>query len=133
MNVPRFITAFIAVFIVFGILEYVIHEILLAGLYEATAELWRPKAEQWDKPGWIAASGALFVGAFCLIFDQGYEARGLMEGVRYGALIAILLTGIILGFYVFMPIPLALIGYLTVTVFVESLIAGVGLAEIYAR
>ncbi len=133
MNMPRFITAFIAIFIVFGALEYVIHEILLAGLYEATAELWRPKAEQWDKPGWIMASGALFVGAFCLIFDRGCEARGLMEGIRYGALIAMLLTGIIVGFYVFMPIPLTLIGYWILAVFVESITAGVVLAKIYAR
>lgn len=133
MDMRRFIISFIAVFIVFGVLEYVIHEILLAGLYEATATLWRPKPEQWDKPGWIAVSGALFVGAFCLIFDKGYENRGMMEGVRYGVLIALLLTGIMTGLYVFMPIPLALIGYWTIAVFVESIAAGVVLAKIYAR
>jgi hypothetical protein len=134
MNVRRFTTSFIAVFIVFGVLEYLIHMRILAGLYEANADLnlWRPMDEWWDRPGWLGLSGAIFVGAFCLIFDKGYEGKGLMEGVRYGSLVATLLTGIIIGFYVFMPIPLTLVGCWTIAVFLESITAGVVLAKLRA-
>ena len=45
MNTKRFLLAVVVVFIVHQALGYLIHQVLLMGLYEQTENLWRPAAK----------------------------------------------------------------------------------------
>ncbi len=84
----KLIIGFIAVFVVFMILDYLIHNVLLTSLYEETQQLWRPEGEM---KTWIFfVTGLFFAFFFTLIFSKGYEARGIMEGVRYGFYVALM-------------------------------------------
>ena len=96
--------AFVAVYVVGQVMGYLIHQVWLQPTYASLASVWR--ADMMSKM-WImfvtAASWSFF---FCYVFARGYEAKGLAEGARYGAIIG-LFFGISNAFdsYVIYPIP----------------------------
>ena len=131
MNTRRFVPAIIAVFIFIFLYEWVLHGYLLAGIYESTPTLWRPKAEMNNYCIWLTLGQLLFSVMFCYIFLKGYENKGVMEGVRYGILIGILAMSPNLIFYAVQPLPANLVIYWCIGGMVEAIIAGVVLAAIY--
>lgn len=105
----RFWMAFAACYVVGLLLGFLIHGVWLDPVYQSMASVWRPKAEA-DAMFWVMlVSAAVALFAFCYIFTRNYEGKGVMEGVRYGALIA-LLVGIpsaLDQFWIY-PIPFSL-------------------------
>lgn len=123
---------FVAVFVVMQILEYIVNMVLLDSLYKSVSELWRPEGEM--KVWLFVVVGLFFSFFFTLIFSKGYEGKGIMEGVRYGLYVALMVVlPFSYGTYAMMPIPysLALQWFLYGTV--EYIIAGIVLALIFAR
>lgn len=123
---------FVAVFVVTQILEYIVNMVLLDSLYKSVSELWRPEGEM--KVWLFVVVGLFFSFFFTLIFSKGYEGKGIMEGVRYGLYVALMVVlPYSYGTYAMMPIPysLALQWFLYGTV--EYIIAGIVLALIFAR
>src|SRR2546426_6459707 len=45
MNTKRWLLASVAVFVVIGVLEFLVHGVLLSGLYKQTASVWRAGSE----------------------------------------------------------------------------------------
>ena len=86
----RFWMAFAACYIVAHTIGFLVHGVWLNPTYEALAAIFRPKAEM-DAMMWqMFLSSAIALWAFLFIFTKGYEGRGIMEGVRYGAYVALL-------------------------------------------
>lgn len=119
----RAIIATIAIFILWQILDFVIHEILLAGLYEETKELWRPMDEM---KNWLMAlvsliSSAVFVSIFAFYFKE----KNLITGVKYGLIFGIG-AGVTIGYgsYSFMPIPYSIAFSWFIGTLVEAVLAG---------
>src|SRR2546425_11543624 len=86
MNTKRWLLASVAVFVVIGVLEFLVHGVLLSGLYKQTASVWRPEAEIRQKM-WIFWVGYLvFAPFFALIYVKGYQKGKacLGQGLRYG-------------------------------------------------
>lgn len=131
MHWKSFFISCLGVAVLISVMEYVIHEILLSGWYEATASLWRPKAEQWDMVAWMFGGMVLFVGVFGYIYVQGRKGKSLTEGMRYGGLIGLLIGSIWLMFYAIQPIPLTLIGWWIIAGLVEMATAGAVFAYLY--
>ncbi len=82
---------------------------------------------------WIMIlSGTAVLYLFCYIFTKGYEGQGVVEGVRYGALM-----GLFLAFptsvdaYVIYPLTQELAVIWFVTTLVGMMIAGAIFAAIY--
>ncbi len=127
----KLIIGFIAVFVVFMILDYLIHNVLLASLYEETEHLWRPAEEM---KSWIFfITGLFFAFFFTLIFSKGYEGKGIMEGVRYGLYVALLVH--VPGAYVsyaVMPIPYALALQWFLYGTIQFILLGILLALVYS-
>jgi hypothetical protein len=127
----KLIIGFIAVFVVFIILDYLIHSVLLISLYEETEHLWRPAEEM---RSWIFfVTGLFFAFFFTLIFSKGYEGRGIMEGFRYGLYVALMVQ--LPGAYVMyavMPIPYALALHWFLYGTVQYILLGILLARVYA-
>ena len=119
----RLLMAIVAVFIAWSALDFVIHGVLLASTYEATAELWRPMDEM-DMP-LIYAVTLVFTVCFVLIYALLVDRRSLSSGVLYGTLFG-LATGVSMGFgsYTYMPIPLTLAASWFFSVLVEAVVAG---------
>jgi hypothetical protein len=127
----KLIIGFITVFVVFIILDYLIHNVLLISLYEETEHLWRPAEEM---RSWIfLVTGLFFAFFFTLIFSKGYEGRGIMEGFRYGLYVALMvqLPGAYVS-YAVTPIPYALALQWFLYGTVQYILLGILLARVYA-
>lgn len=130
MNVKRFVFASLAVFVVGMILDFIIHNVILMGAYEALASIWRADM---NSLMWIMYVGSLiFAFLFVYIFTKGYEGRGIMEGVRYGLIIGLLmlLTGVF-GQYAMYPLPFNLVIQWFIFGMIEFVVFGVVAALIY--
>lgn len=88
----RFWMAFVACYIVGQVLGFVINGVLLADAYKALAHVWRPEVEMQAKMWIFFVTSFVSIFLFCYIFTRGYENKGLMEGVRYGALIGVFVS-----------------------------------------
>ncbi len=132
MKNKTFWMGFLAVFIVMQAIGFLIHGVMLDDMYQALAASFRPK-EQMDAMMWIMIlSGTAVLFLFCYIFTKGYEGQGVVEGVRYGALM-----GLFLAFptsvdaYVIYPLTQELAVIWFVTTLVGMMIAGAIFAAIY--
>ena len=114
MNVKRLLLASLAVFVVMAILEFAIHGVLLTDIYKQSASVWRPESEM-QRMMWIFwLSYLVFAPSFAVSYAQGYEPQkpGLGQGVRFGFYLgAMLSVAHSFGWYVILPIPLALAGW----------------------
>ncbi len=134
MNTKRWLLASVAVLVVVAVLEFLIHGVLLSDLYRQTASVWRSEAEM-QKMMWIFWVGMLvFAPFFALIYVKGYEKGkpGLGQGFRYGLYVAVMLSVMqSFGWYVILPIPLALAFYWFLGILVEFIAAGVAAGLVY--
>jgi len=120
----KIILATIAVFVVWGILDYVIHVVILEGTYEATKELWRPQGEMKMGLMYLVTfiTALVFVYIYARFVSEKNMGNAILFGLIYGAG-----YGISMGYgsYSFMPIPysLALVWFLGTVV--ELTIGGI--------
>ena len=134
MNTKRWLLGSVAVFVVIGVLEFLIHGVLLSDMYGQTASVWRPEAEM-HQMMWVFWAGILvFAPFFALIYVKGYEKGkpGLGQGFRYGLYVGVMLSVMnSFGWYVLLPIPLALAFSWFLTILVEFTVAGIAAGLIY--
>lgn len=132
MQWKAFLSTALAVYVAAQLSDYLIHGLILRSAYEATKDLWRPDM---DAKMWIMVLvTAIWSVLFTLIFIKGYEARGLMEGVRFGLLIG-LFTAIPMayGTYAVLPIPYSLAFQWFVYGTAQCILLGVVAALIWGR
>ncbi len=129
MNQKVWIGAVI-VFIIISVFGFLIHGMLLAKEYEATASLWLPMAEM---KMWIFYVMYAFMAYFfTLIFSKGYEGKGLLEGVRYGTYVAMLVAlPAAYGTYASMAVPYSLALKWFLGGWVEFILCGVALTFVF--
>ena len=132
MNVKRFALACVAVYVVYQILGFTIHQVFLGDTYAALSSVWRPEADMMSKMWIMWLTSAVWTVLFCYIFTHGYEGKGAMEGGRYGLLMG-LFIGIPYSYESFMiyPITLGLAHKWFLATMVVSLVCGIVLALIY--
>jgi hypothetical protein len=128
----KLLVGFVAVFVLVFVLDYLVNNILMMSDYMNTMQLWRPVEEM--KMGVILVTQLVFAFFFTFIFAKGYEGKGVMEGLRYGFYISLMmnLTGAYMT-YATMPVPymLTLKWFLYGTA--EYMIYGAVLAVIYGK
>ncbi len=105
MNNKTFWIGFVVVFVVMQAYGYVVHEVMLSDTYESLASMFRPQAEMMDMMWMMMLGSALILLLFCYIFTQGYEGKGVAEGVRYGALMGLFISIPVADQYVVYPLP----------------------------
>lgn len=134
MNTKRWLLASVAVFVVIFILEFIIHGVLLQGLYQQTAPVWRPMADM-QRLMWILWVGYLVLAPlFVFIYTKGYEKGkpGLGQGFRFGLYVGAMLSVLHgFGWYAILPIPLALSIYWSVAIIVEFVAMGIAAGLVY--
>lgn len=102
----------VAVFILWTVIDILIHGILLMPTYQATASLWRPPEEMLQGVLHLVTliSALFFTALYLLGFADGGMQRSLLFGVYFG-----LAVGVSMGFgtYSVQPIPMNLaVGWL---------------------
>lgn len=134
MNRKQWLLASVAVFAVIGVLEFLVHGVLLSDLYRQTASVWRAETEM-RQMMWVFWVGYLvFAPFFALIYVKGYEKGkpGLGQGFRYGLYVGAMWSVMSsFGWYVILPIPLVLAFYWFLAMLVELILAGVAAGLVY--
>ncbi|WP_126456010.1 hypothetical protein [Sulfuriflexus mobilis] len=110
------------IFIVWSILDFVIHGVFLQSTYEATAHLWRPM-EEMNMPLMYFVTLA-YTACFVVIYGVFVTEKSLSTGIKFGGLFG-LAAGIMgFGSYSYMPIPLSLAWSWFAGILVELIVAG---------
>jgi len=130
MNVKKYILAVLAVFVVFELLDFIIHSVILADAYESLQGVWRQNMMNYM---WVMYVTALIWSVFFVyIFTKGYQNRGWLEGLRYGLLIGLLM--LVMGMFnqwgVY-PLPIGLVVQWFVFGLIQFMICGVVVALVY--
>ncbi|MGI9225128.1 MAG: hypothetical protein ACR2QX_11670 [Woeseiaceae bacterium] len=122
----------VVVFVVMQMYGYLVHEVGLSETYQSLASVFRPQAEM-ESMMWMMMVGGVFsLLLFCYIFTWGYEGKGIMEGVRYGALIGVFVSIIsAVDSYVIYPLTGELAVIWFVTGVIAFMISGAIFAAIY--
>ena len=130
MNWSRFFIAFVVIYVVGGLLNFLMHGVLLMESYEAIQSVWRPDM---DRLMWIQWVTPLFMIFFFLyIFVRGYEGKGIMEGVRFGLIIwAFVSIPMTYGQYMLYPLPYSLVWKWLAADLVSFVVFGILAAAIY--
>ncbi|MDA2928035.1 hypothetical protein MYX78_12545 [Acidobacteria bacterium AH-259-G07] len=120
--------ASIVVYVVYQILGFLIHEVILSGLYESLANLWRSDEKTWI----IWLTGLLWAALFTFIYTKGYEGKGVMEGVRYGLWIGLFISiPMAFNLYAVLPVPASLALQWFIYGTLQIIICGTVLALVY--
>ena len=128
----KFWLSVVAVFVVLSVMDFLINGVLMRADYMATAQLWRPEGEMMI---WLFYVVDLFIAYFfTLIFTKGYENKGMMEGVRYGFYVGMLMAvPMAYGTYGAMPIPYSLALKWFLFGLAQYIILGIVVASVYGK
>lgn len=132
MNNKTFWIGFVVVYVLWLALGFFISEAMLADAHAGMIGVFRPENEMNDMIWKMFVSSAVMIFMFCYIFTRGYEGKGVMEGVRYGVLIAFLMASpMVIEQHVIYPIPENVATMWLVGIFVSFTIVGAVFAAIY--
>ena len=104
MNVKRYLAASLTVFAATMILGYIVHGVILEPTYRSLHGIWRTDMQSKIWIQWVV--GLLISLLATYIFTKGYEAKGILEGVRFGLIIGLFASiPAAYGTYMIIPIP----------------------------
>ncbi len=132
MNKKKFFIAFVIVFVLLEITNYLINQVILMPEYEALKNVFRPMDELSSMLWIMYVLDIVWAFFFVFFFVKGYEGRGLMEGVRYGIYIGLFIS-LVAAYaqYVVYPITYSVTLNWFVYGLVQTVILGVAAALIY--
>jgi hypothetical protein len=133
MNFQRIAMAAVAAWVAAMAVGFLVNDFLLSEFYSANQAAIRPEAELNARLPY--GFGFLLVGyfAFAYVYAKGYEAgSGVMEGIRFGVLVAILVScfGLIWQWVVF-PIDATMAAVSIVDAIFEYAVYGAIVGAIY--
>ena len=106
MNNKTLWIGFVVVFIVIQGIGFVVHTIMMADTYANLGGVFRSGPEMMDMTWMMMVSSAAMLFMFCYIFTKGYEGGGIMEGVRFGLMVGIMMAGAMaIDPHVIFPLP----------------------------
>lgn len=132
MNVKRYVLGSIAVFVFVFLAEFVFHGMIMKDAYLAHMDLLRPESESTAYLPFMMLGFLILAFGFCFIFINGYEGKGVAEGLRYGlyAAIAFGVSAHLINYAVF-PLPKNWVVSWIVGESVIIMLAGALIAMIY--
>ncbi|MFZ5806567.1 MAG: hypothetical protein ACOY3I_05130 [Verrucomicrobiota bacterium] len=106
-KLSKTILSIVLIFVVWTLLDMLIHGVWLAQIYKETAALWRPMNEM--KMGLMHLVTLLMAIPFTIAYTILVSPKTLCRGVRWGMVFGVVVgLGAGFGSYSVMPIPLSL-------------------------
>ncbi len=131
MNFPRLALAAVVAWLVSLGVGFVVDAYIMADIYAAHAQVFRPEASM----NLLLGFGAQLLGffAFAYMYAKGYEGTsGVQEGLRFGVLVGLLLIGFaVVWNYVVLPVSGTLGIYWIVETLLEMAFYGVVVGWLY--
>lgn len=134
MNTRKFVSAFIAVFVVLEITNYLVHGLILGSTYtsEVVSNLFRPMEDMQSKMWVMWVADLVWSFFFVLIFIKGFQNKGIFEGIRYGIYIGLFWSFVhAYGQYSVFQLPYSLIFQWFIFGFIQSIVLGIVAAQLY--
>lgn len=131
MNIKRFGLSVVVVFIFIYLFEWLFHGMYMHSMYEQTAQFWRGEEQMQQYFPFLLLGQFVVALMFCFIYTKGYQGFGIMEGVRYGIYMAILLNAPLLMWYAVSTYPTDMLIKWAVGGFAEIIFAGIILSLVY--
>jgi hypothetical protein len=134
MNTKKFVLAFILVFVLVEITNYIIHMAILGPVYasDEVKILFRTQEEMSGNMWIMWVLDLIWSFFFVFFFVKGYENKGIIEGLRFGLYIAIFFHLVnVYGQYTVYPIPYYLALQWFLYGLVQALILGAAAALVY--
>ena len=120
----RIFLAAIVVFVLWSVLDFIVHGLILKSAYASTASLWRPMAEM--KMGLMYVAVFIAALAFSAIYGYLVAKKSLMAGLTYGLLYGIAVgVGMGYGSYSMMPIPYSMAITWFLSTIIEAILGGI--------
>jgi hypothetical protein len=119
----RIVLGIVAVFIAWQVMDFVLHRLILASTYQATASMWRPMAEM--KMGLMLVVGLVAAVCFVCLYAWLVRPKSWVAGLSYGLIFGVG-TGVSMGYgtYCVMPLPTSLAVAWCIGSIVETAVAG---------
>jgi hypothetical protein len=121
MNIKRLILAVIAGWVAIFATDFLIHELWLGPIYQATKPLWRPEAEMHTHVCWMFFAQFLVATTFVIVWAKGFAGRGVGAAISFGLLMGVFQQTWAIILFVVMPLP----GELAVKWFLGGLVQAV--------
>jgi len=131
-HVKRCLGSVLVVFVVFQIIEFVVHGLILSGTYASLANLWRPNMMDFM---WIMTLvSLLFTIMFVYFYTHKIKVHTAKSGLEYGLIIGFMM-GIYAGFgtYPMYDIPLTLACQWTFFVMLQYAVGGLVLGAMHEK
>ncbi len=133
MNVKRFLAASVVLFGFIFLYEWLVHGMLLQGMYEETASVWRAHEEMQKYLHFNFVLIAVVALWATLMFTRFYQDGGIGNGLCFGIYMGIFSGIQAFAAYFYLPIPVMLAAYWLLSSFMEYVIGGVLIGAIYRR
>jgi hypothetical protein len=134
MNKKKFWIAFVVIFVVYEITNFIVHGLILGSTYmsDEIKVLFRPQ-EVLQSTQWVRLFTELvWAFFFTFIFVKGYENKGIMEGIKFGIYIGLFYSFVwAYQSYWMYPIPYSLTFQWFISGLIQCVILGVLAAVIY--
>ena len=111
------VIATVIIFIIWAIIDFIVHGFILAGDYSETSQLWRPMAQM--NPLLIYLVSIVSACVFSLIYVLLIKEKGVPEAIKYGALFG-LGAGFSMGYGSYAAMPIT--AFIANTWFIAALI-----------
>ncbi|MCB1866246.1 MAG: hypothetical protein KDG50_12550 [Chromatiales bacterium] len=131
MNLKKLAIATVVIFIVVFAYEWLFHGVLLEGLYERTAELWRPQDTMGGYFAWLIIGQLLFAFFFVWIYYRYIRIDSMGGGARFGLALGALLGATQLIMFAVQPLLPALVVYWIIGGLVEGALIGAVAGYLY--
>ncbi|MBI2220697.1 MAG: hypothetical protein HYU53_05765 [Acidobacteria bacterium] len=135
MNLSRVALAGFAAWVVFCIVGFVAHAVLMEDLYGAHSAFMRPTADANARLPLAFAAALIGFFAFAYAYAKGYEGgTGIQEGLRFGVLVGVMLIAFVLVWdYMAYPLSRTFLLALVIDYIVEFAIYGTVVGMVYRR
>lgn len=129
----KFVVAWIVLFVVWMLGDFLIHGVLLHADYAQLPNLYRPEADAQGYLPFMLLAHLIMAGAFVWIFARGVEAKPwVAQGVRFGIAVALLAVApIYLIYYAVQPLPSGLVVRQILFAGILTVVLGVVAAWLY--
>ncbi len=92
MNWKQFVIAVIVGFVALGVMDFIVNVVLLADAYESLmGTVFRSEVDMNSKMWAFYLGEFIFVLLFVWVYSYGLKGKGIMEGLRYGLYIGLML------------------------------------------
>ena len=105
MNIKRLILAILAGWMAIFATDYLIHELWLGPIYQATKPLWRPEEEMHARICWMFLAQFLIVTTFVIVWAKGFAGRSIAMAITFGLLMGLFQQTWAIILFVVMPLP----------------------------